>query len=112
MQAGLPAPERLDEVPMVQRQPVPQALQAFAAAYGDQRTAMTAAYQSGAYTLKAIAAYLGVHPSTVSRAVRWAEGPQPTEHQCVLARPDPHICPDAVCTLVGAYLAVFDRYAS
>jgi hypothetical protein len=38
---------------------------------------MTAAYESGTYTLHAIGAYFGVHSSTVSRAVRWAEGQQP-----------------------------------
>jgi REP-associated tyrosine transposase len=74
MQARLRAAERLDEIPKVQRHPVPQSLQAFAGAHGDERTAMAAAYASGAYTLKAIAAYFGVHSSTVSRAVRRAEG--------------------------------------
>jgi predicted DNA binding protein len=34
---------------------------------------MAAAYVSGAYTMKAIAEYFGVHYSTVSRAVRRAE---------------------------------------
>jgi hypothetical protein len=29
---------------------------------------------SGAYTLKVMAAYVGVHPSTVSRAVKGAQG--------------------------------------
>jgi DNA-binding MarR family transcriptional regulator len=37
---------------------------------------MAAAYGSGAYTLKALAAYVGVHSSTVSRPVRQAEGRQ------------------------------------
>jgi AraC-like DNA-binding protein len=66
-----------------------QALQALVEAYSDQRMAMAAAYVSGPYTLKAIAAYFGVHSSTVSRAVRQAEGQQPPEHPCMLARPDP-----------------------
>jgi hypothetical protein len=73
IQARLWVPERLDEIPKVQRQPVLQQLPAFAKAYGDKRTAM-AAYVSGAYTLQAIAAYFGVHSSRVSRAVRRAEG--------------------------------------
>jgi REP element-mobilizing transposase RayT len=76
LQAHLPAPERLDEIPKVQRRPVPPSLQVFAEAYGDKHAAMAAAYGSGAYTLKAIAAYFAVHPSTVSRAVRRAEGGQ------------------------------------
>jgi len=50
---------------------------------------MVAAYVSGAYMLKRIAAYFGVHSSMVSRAVRRAEGQQPAEHQCMVARPDP-----------------------
>jgi hypothetical protein len=67
----------LDEIPKMQRKPFPQALQMFAKAYGNKRTAMAAAYVSGAYTLKAIAAYFGVHYSTVSRAVRYAAEQQP-----------------------------------
>ncbi len=68
------APERLAEIPQVQRQPVPQALPAVAEAYGDKPMAMAAAYVSGTSTLPAMAAYFGVHSSAVSRAVRRAEG--------------------------------------
>jgi putative transposase len=75
MQTRLQATESLDEIPKVQRQPVPQSLHAYAEAYDDKRLAMVAAYASGAYTLKAIAAYFGVHYSTVSREVRRVEGP-------------------------------------
>jgi putative transposase len=78
MQARLQPSERLDEIPKVQRRPVPQSLQAFSEAYSDKRTAMAAAYVSGAYTMKAIAAHFGVHASTVSRVIRRAEGQQPT----------------------------------
>ena len=56
-----------------QRRPRPQPLQAFAQARADKRVAMAAAYGSGGYTMKAIAAYVGVHDSTVSRALRQAE---------------------------------------
>jgi REP element-mobilizing transposase RayT len=73
MQARLRDTETLDEIPKVQRHPVPQSLQAFAEAHSNRRTAMAAAYVSGAYTMKAIAEYFGVHYSTVSRAVRRAE---------------------------------------
>jgi hypothetical protein len=89
MQARLRATESLDEIPKVQRHPVPQSLQAFAEAYGDRHTVMAAAYVFGAYTLKAIAAYFGVHSSTGSGVVRRAEGQQPAYHQCMIARPDP-----------------------
>jgi hypothetical protein len=76
MQAQLRPSEILDEIPMVQRQPVPQSLQTFAEAYDNEWTAMAVASGSGADTLQAIAAYFGVHSSTVSRAVRRAEGQQ------------------------------------
>jgi hypothetical protein len=79
MQGQLQAPERLDEIPKVQRQPLPPVLQAFVEAHDDPRTAMAAAYDSGAYTLKAIAAHFGVHYSTVSRAVRAAKRRQPDD---------------------------------
>ena len=77
MQARLPATESLDEIPKVQRHPVSPSLQAFAEACSDKRTAIAATYVSGTYTLKAITPSFGVHSSTVSRAVRWAEGQQP-----------------------------------
>jgi REP element-mobilizing transposase RayT len=77
MQGRLQASERVDEIPKVQRRPVPPSLQAFTEAYDDKRTAMAAAYASGAYMLKAIAAHFGVHSSTVSRAVRQARGQPP-----------------------------------
>jgi transposase-like protein len=38
-----------------------------------KRVAMAAADGSGGYTMKAIAAYFGMHHSIVSRAVRQAE---------------------------------------
>src|SRR6266511_267717 len=50
---------------------------------------MAAAYVFDAYTLQPIAAYFGVHSSTVSRAVRRAGGQQPAEHPYMNARPDP-----------------------
>ena len=57
----------------MQRRLCHTSLQGFAQAHGDRRTAMAAAYAAGAYTMKAIAAYFGVHYSTVSRAVKDAE---------------------------------------
>jgi hypothetical protein len=111
MQARLRATESLDEIPKVQRHPVPQSLQAFAEAYGDRHTAMAAAYVFGAYTLKAIAAYFGVHSSTVSRAVRHAEGQQPAYHQCMIARPDP-ISPDAGSDPQGVHGPVPSTHAT
>lgn len=66
MQSRLAADAALEEVPRVQRQPPPPSLAAMAQEHADRRTAMAAAYFSGAYPMKAIAAYFGVHYSTVS----------------------------------------------
>ncbi|MGH8064368.1 MAG: hypothetical protein ACRERE_03850 [Candidatus Entotheonellia bacterium] len=49
---------------------------------------MAAAYVYGVYTVKAVAAYFGVHSSTVSRAVGGAAGQQTATHQCMIARTD------------------------
>ena len=70
MQAQIPDGRILDEIPKVQRQGPPTSLDDFARAYDDRRAAMVAASRSGAYTMKAMAAYFGVHDSTVSRAMR------------------------------------------
>ena len=40
---------------------------------GPAREGMARAFQTGVYTMKAIADYFGAHDSTVSRAVRWFE---------------------------------------
>ncbi len=70
VQGKLQETASLDEIPRVQRRPAPQPLRVFAERFGDRQTAMAMAYLSGDYTMKAIAAYFGVHYSTVSRAVR------------------------------------------
>ena len=73
MQSCIKDTGTLEEIPQVQRRLCHTSLQDFAQAHGDRRTAMAAAYAAGAYTMKAIAAYFGVHYSTVSRAVKDAE---------------------------------------
>jgi putative transposase len=70
MQLQLTAGSALDEIPQVQRQGPHATLDNLARAYDDWCAAMVAAYLSGAYTMKTIAAYFGVHYSTVSRAIR------------------------------------------
>lgn len=70
MQSQITAGRTLDEIPKVQRQRPHAALDDFARVYDDRRAAMVAAYLSGAYTMKTIAAHFGVHYSTVSRAMR------------------------------------------
>lgn len=73
MQSWLTADDTLEEVPKVQRRRPPPSLQVIAQEHVDRTSAMAAAYLSGAYTMKAIAVYFGVHYSTVSRAMRRAE---------------------------------------
>ncbi len=70
MQAQITAGSSLDEIPKVQRQGPQALLDDFARMHDDRRVAMVAAYRSGAYTMKTIATYFGVHYSTVSRAIR------------------------------------------
>ena len=61
------------EIPRAQRRPLARSLAAYAAEGRDRDAAMAAAYASGDYTMKAIAAHFGVHYATVSRAVKRAE---------------------------------------
>jgi putative transposase len=73
MQSQINDEKPLDEIPRVQRRMCRLSLEDFARQHGNQRSAMAAAYLSGAHTMKAIASYFGVHYSTVSRAVSGAE---------------------------------------
>ena len=73
MQSRIKATGTLEEIPQVQRRLCHTSLRDFAQAHGDRRTAMAAAYAAGAYTMKAIAAYFGVHYGTVSRAIKDTE---------------------------------------
>jgi len=66
-------PERLREVPRAQRRPLAKPLADFGRRYPDRREAMARAFQTGVYSMQEIAAYFGVHYSTVSRAVRQLE---------------------------------------
>lgn len=62
--------ERLREVPRAQRRPLAKSLADFARRYPDRREAMAEAFATGVYSMQEIAAFFGVHYSTVSRAVR------------------------------------------
>lgn len=65
--------ERLREVPRAQRRPLAKSLAEFARCYPDRREAMAQAFATGVYSMQEIAAFFGVHYSTVSRAVRQFE---------------------------------------
>lgn len=67
---GLRSAERLKEISRAQRRPLARPLAAYAAAHPRRDLAMAQAYRSGAYSMREIAEYFGVHYMTVSRAVR------------------------------------------
>lgn len=71
------------EVPKLQRL-IPSTLAAFASAHRDPKTAMRAAWATGDYSLKEIAAHFGVHYATVSRAVGRTDARRPA----LLPEPD------------------------
>lgn len=63
----------LREISRSQRRPVARSLGEYARISRSRDEAMACAYGSGAYTMREIADYFGVHYMTVSRAVRWHE---------------------------------------
>ena len=73
MQNKIATDRDLSEVPQVQWRSRAKPLSYYAHRYQSRQHAMATAYATGAYTMKAIADYFGVHYSTVSRAVKQAE---------------------------------------
>lgn len=72
MQSQINDEKPLDDIPKVRGRMCRLSLEDFAPQHGNPWSAM-AAYLSGAHTMKSIATYVGVHYSTVSRAVSLAE---------------------------------------
>ncbi|MFN2360588.1 MAG: transposase, partial [Marinobacter sp.] len=66
----LDEPERLSEVPAVQRRPEPLPLEAYFEKTDNRDAAIAEAYASGGYTLKEIGDYLGLSYSRISRIVK------------------------------------------
>ncbi len=64
----------IEEVSRAQKRPLAKPLDWYLEQSPDRNTAMAQAYRSGHYTMKEIADWFGVHYSTVSRAVKSAEG--------------------------------------
>ena len=64
----------IGEIPRVQRRPAAKPLDYYQAKHRNAKDAMSAAYATGDYTLRAIADHFQVHYATVSRAVKKAEG--------------------------------------
>lgn len=66
--------EKLRNVSLTHRRTLALSLETYQEKYKNQREAMVQAYNSGAYTMSQIASYFGVHPITVSRALREFDG--------------------------------------
>lgn len=63
----------MTEIPRAQRRPLALPLSNYCDTIANKKASMAAAYDTGNYTMQEIAAYFGVHYTTVSRAVRHAE---------------------------------------
>jgi REP element-mobilizing transposase RayT len=70
VQALIDSDRDLSEVPSSQRRPVPRRLAEYVETCHDRNTAIVTAYRSGAYTLKQIGDYFGLHYSTVSGIIK------------------------------------------
>lgn len=71
MQQQVQSGQNLSEIPCVQRRLNTQPLSYFSA-FSDRNEGITAAYQTGDYTMKAIADEFGLHYATVSRLIKKA----------------------------------------
>ena len=72
MQQHVQPDKKIDEIPRVQRRAQAKPL-AYYASFSDRNAGIVAAYQTGDYTMKAIADEFGLHYATVSRIVKGAE---------------------------------------
>ena len=70
-------------IPRVQRRPPPPSLSVIATHYPTMKEAMVAAYATGEYSYQDIAAYFGVHFTTVGRLVREARQREERETRTV-----------------------------
>jgi len=70
MQSLMDGNKELSEVPMSQRRAMPKALSYYERMGPDRNSAISRAYQSGAYTLKEIGDHFGLHYSTVSGIIK------------------------------------------
>ena len=72
MQQHAQSDRNISEIPRVQRRALARPL-SYYASLSDRNEGITAAYQTGDYTMKAIADEFGVHYATISRVVKKAE---------------------------------------
>jgi len=62
--------KELSEVPSSQRRAMPKGLSYYAEKHDTRNEAIVSAYASGAYSLKEVGDYFGLHHSTVSGIVK------------------------------------------
>ena len=65
--------ESLEDIPALHRRPIAKPLSYYQKTYPERNDAIKQAFQTGAYTMKEIGAYFGMHYSTVSRIVNSAD---------------------------------------
>jgi REP element-mobilizing transposase RayT len=70
MERLIPSDCDLLEVPQAKARPVAQPLAYYATAHRERDRAIAAAYASGAYSMRQIGDYFGMHPSRVSRIIK------------------------------------------
>jgi len=73
MNALINGDKDLSEVPSSQRRLLPKRLDEYKAMASTRNQAIKLAYQSGGYSMKEIADYFGLHYTSVSRIVRYAQ---------------------------------------
>ena len=76
MQCKISGETNLDEVPRPQKRQNPQPLEAYKNMMNFRDEAIIAAYRSGGYSMKEIAAYFDLHYSSVSKIVKRADDSQ------------------------------------
>ena len=73
MQAKIDVKADLTEIPLAQKRPIAKPLSYYIGRHKDRDNAIVAAYSTGAYSMKEIGDYVGLHYSRVSRIVRKAK---------------------------------------
>ncbi len=59
----------ISEIPVSQRRSIPKSLDYYSGEFTEKDRAIRAAYESGGYTMKALATYFGLHYTSISRII-------------------------------------------
>lgn len=78
MQCKMALEQKLDDIPKVQRRQVAKPIAYYSDKFQERDESITKAYQSGAYSLKQIGDYFGLHYSRASRIVKQIEAKDET----------------------------------